>query len=122
MKNLRIVVLNSKNTQLIRQTAIQRNVFQWANLGYIIHNQFWRHGFGKETVTAAGSEHLSYHRIEAAINIDNDASIQLVKSVGLERECIRRGFWYENKRWVDHLIYVALPSHFGLSEKASIVS
>ena len=101
-------------------STIQRNVFQWANLGYVIHNQFWRQGFGKEAVAAvvkAGFEQLHYHRIEAAINLDNHASIALVESVGLQREGIRRAFWHENEQWVDHLIYVALPSDFGLSEK-----
>ncbi|MEO1209823.1 MAG: hypothetical protein AAFX78_09795 [Cyanobacteria bacterium J06638_20] len=39
--------------------TIQRNAFQWANLGYVIHNQFWRQGFGKETVTAVVKAGLS---------------------------------------------------------------
>jgi ribosomal-protein-alanine N-acetyltransferase len=106
-------------------STIKRDVFQWANLGYVIHNQFWRQGFGKEAVTAAvkaGFEHLHYHRIEAAINLDNHASIALVESVGLQRECIRRAYWYENEQWVDHLIYVALPGDFGVSEKPPSVS
>jgi RimJ/RimL family protein N-acetyltransferase len=105
-------------------STIQRNVFQWANLGYCIHNQFWRQGFAKEAVTAvlkAGFDQLHYHRIEAAINLDNHASIGLVESLGLQKECIRRGFWYENEQWVDHLIYVALPSDFGLSERSPVI-
>lgn len=104
--------------------TIQRNVFQWANLGYCIHNQFWRQGFAKEAVTAvlkAGFETLHYHRIEAAINLDNHASIGLVESLGMRRECIRRGFWYEHEQWVDHLIYVALPNDFGLCDKPPVI-
>ncbi|MEM1311044.1 MAG: GNAT family protein [Cyanobacteria bacterium P01_H01_bin.153] len=100
--------------------TIQRQVFQWANLGYLIHNQYWRQGFAKEavkTVILAGFEQLNYHRIEAAINLDNHASIALVRSLGLNRECIRRGFWYENEQWIDHVIYTALPADFGLSER-----
>lgn len=105
--------------------TIQRGVWQWANLGYIIHNQFWRQGFAKEAVTAvikAGFEKLHYHRIEAAINLDNHASIALVESLGLQRECIRRRYWYENEQWVDHLIYVALPGDFGLPETPPCIS
>jgi ribosomal-protein-alanine N-acetyltransferase len=104
-------------------STIQRDVFQWANLGYVIHNQFWRQGFGKEAVTVvvkAGFEKLHYHRIEAAINLDNHASIALVESVGLQRECIRRAYWYENEQWVDHLIYVALPGDFAFIRKATV--
>jgi [ribosomal protein S5]-alanine N-acetyltransferase len=101
-------------------STIQREEKQWANLGYSIHNQYWKQGFGKEAITAAmiaGFETLGYHRIEAAINLDNHSSIALVESVGLIKECIRRGFYYENEQWVDHLIYAAIPSDFGLVEQ-----
>ncbi|MDY7012728.1 MAG: GNAT family protein [Cyanobacteriota bacterium] len=101
-------------------STIYREQKQWANLGYSIHNQYWRQGFGKEAVKAvliAGFENLGYHRIEAAINLDNHPSIALAQSVGLQKECVRRGFYYENEQWVDHLIYVALPSDLDLVEK-----
>ena len=35
----------------------------------------------------------------------------------MKKECIRRGFIHENEQWVDHLIYAAIPSNFGLEEK-----
>lgn len=101
-------------------STIRRADNQWAVLGYTIHNQHWRQGFGKEAVGAAlisGFTHLNYHRIEAAINLDNQASIALARSVGMKEECIRRGFIYENEQWVDHRIYVAIPSDLDLSEK-----
>lgn len=101
-------------------STIQREEKQWANLGYGIHNQYWNQGFGKESVSAAlraGFERLGYHRIEAAINLDNHRSIALAQRVGLQKECVRRGFYYENEQWVDHLIYVALPTDLGLVEK-----
>jgi [ribosomal protein S5]-alanine N-acetyltransferase len=94
-------------------STIQREEKQWANLGYSVHNQYCRQGFGKESVRAtltASFESLGYHRIEAAINLDNHPSIMLVQSVGLQKECVRRGFYFENEQWVDHVIYVALPS------------
>lgn len=101
-------------------STIYREEKQWANLGYSIHNQYWKQGFGQEAVKAAliaEFEDLGYHRIEAAINLDNRPSIALAQSVGLQKECVRRGFYYENEQWVDHLIYVALPSDLGLAEK-----
>ena len=76
--------------------------------------------FRKEAVRAAliaGFDTLKYHRIEAAINLDNQASLALAESVGMQKECIRRGFLYENEQWVDHFIYVALPPDLGLVEK-----
>jgi [ribosomal protein S5]-alanine N-acetyltransferase len=102
-------------------STIQREEKQWANLGYSIHNQYWRQGFGKEAVRAiliAGFENLGYHRIEAAINLDNQLSIALAESIGLKKECVRRGFYYENEQWVDHVIYVALPTDLGLAKRA----
>jgi [ribosomal protein S5]-alanine N-acetyltransferase len=110
---------NNRHLGYVDLSTIQREEKQWANLGYSIHNQYWQQGFGKEAVRAAliaGFEHLGYHRIEAAINLDNHLSIALAQSLGLQKECIRRGFYYENDRWVDHLIYVAIPSDFGLVE------
>lgn len=104
-------------------STIRREENQWANLGYGIHNQYQRQGFGLEAVRAsliAGFEHFNYHRIEAAINLDNEASIALAERVGMIKECVRPGFFYENEQWVDHLIYVALPANFELVEKSPV--
>lgn len=101
-------------------STLKRGEYQWAILGYEIHNQFWKQGFGKEAVRAAliaGFESLNFQRIEAAINLDNSASITLAESIGMQRECIRRKFFYEAEQWVDHLIYVALPCDFGLPQE-----
>lgn len=101
-------------------STIRRGEYQWAVLGYEIHNQYWNQGFGKEAVRAAiiaGFEMLGYHRIEAIINLDNQGSIALAQSVGMQKECIRQGFLYENDQWVDQVIYVALPADVGIVEK-----
>jgi [ribosomal protein S5]-alanine N-acetyltransferase len=106
-------------------STIQREEKQWANLGYSIHNQYWKQGYGKEAVRAvlmSGFNDLGYHRIEAAINLDNHLSIALAQSVGLQKECIRRGFYYENEQWVDRLIYAALPGDFGLVERSPSIA
>lgn len=89
-------------------STIMRDDFQWARFGYTIHNQFWRQGYGKEAVKAAiylAFDKLNYHRIEAHINLDNTTSIKLAESVGLQFECIRKGFIYEFGEWTDNLIY-----------------
>ncbi|WP_072044942.1 GNAT family N-acetyltransferase [Aliterella atlantica] len=119
------VFLRETNRHLgnVDLSTIRREENQWANLGYGIHNQYQRQGFGTEAVRAAiiaGFEHLNYHRIEAAINLDNDRSIALAKRVGMKKECMRSGFFYENEQWVDHLIYVALPADFELAEKPPV--
>lgn len=89
-------------------STIMRDDFQWARIGYTIHNQFWRKGYGNESVKAAiilAFEELKYHRIEAHINLDNNPSIKLAEGVGMKFECIRKGFIYEFDEWTDNLIY-----------------
>jgi [ribosomal protein S5]-alanine N-acetyltransferase len=106
-------------------STIKRENCQWAVIGYEIHNQYWRKGIGREAVRAAlivGFESLGYHRIEAVINIDNHASIALAESVGMQKECIRRGFLYENEQWVDQFIYVASPHDVNLVEKPPAIA
>ncbi|AWE07389.1 GNAT family N-acetyltransferase [Lysinibacillus sp. 2017] len=93
---------------MIDFSTLTRDDFQWGRIGYTIHNQHWRKGYGKEAVSAAltlAFDQLKFHRIEAHINIDNMPSIKLVESVGMEFECIRKGFIYEDDEWTDHLIY-----------------
>lgn len=88
--------------------TLARANFQWASFGYTIHNQYWRQGYGKEAVKEALNmvfEHLKFHRIEAHINLDNTPSIKLAEHVGMEFECIRKGFIHEYDEWTDHLVY-----------------
>ena len=77
-------------------------------LGYTIHNQYWRNGYGKEAVKKAFNiafQNLHFHRIEAHINVDNKPSIKLAESVGMDFECSRKGFIYEFEEWTDNLVY-----------------
>lgn len=92
-------------------TTLLRGEFQWARIGYTIHNQFWRQGYGQEALSLAlilGQQELGYHRIEAHINLDNEASIGLAQAVGMHDEGIRKGFIFEEEQWVDHRIFVKI--------------
>ncbi|MCP3738612.1 GNAT family N-acetyltransferase [Rossellomorea sp. BNER] len=89
-------------------STLARNEFQWGRIGYTIHNQFFRKGYGKEAVKGALSiafNDLKYHRIEAHINMDNTASISLAECVGMKFECVREGFIYEFGDWTDHKVF-----------------
>ena len=93
---------------MIDFSTLARDDFQWGRIGYTIHNQYWQNGYGKEAVNAAltlAFQQLNFHRIEAHINVDNTPSMKLAESVGMELECIRKGFIYENGEWTDHFIY-----------------
>jgi [ribosomal protein S5]-alanine N-acetyltransferase len=89
-------------------STLARDEFQWGRIGYTIHNQYWRKGYGKEAVQEAlniAFNHLKFHRIEAHINLDNSASINLAESIGMKYECTRKGFIFEFGEWTDNLIY-----------------
>jgi RimJ/RimL family protein N-acetyltransferase len=60
-------------------------------------------------------------RLEAAINLDNKKSIRLVKAIGRRREGIKKRYWFEHGKWVDHLIYVANPEDIGLKASKPII-
>ncbi len=99
---------DGSNLGMIDFSTLARDDFQWGRLGYTIHNQYWRKGYGKEAVNEAltiAFKQLKFHRIEAHINLDNTPSMKLAESVGMEFECIRKGFIYENDAWTDHLVY-----------------
>ena len=97
-----------------------RATHQFANFGYMVHNAHWGRGFGQESAAAGlriGFKELNLNRLEAAINLDNRKSIRLVKAIGMRREGIKRRYWFEDGKWVDHLIYVANPEDVGLTAK-----
>lgn len=89
-----------------------RGDLQFANYGYRIYNRHWGQGYGQEAAIAGlkiGFKELKLNRLEAAINLDNKKSIKMVKAIGMKKEGLRKKFWYEDGKWVDHLIYVATP-------------
>ncbi|MFF2886450.1 GNAT family N-acetyltransferase [Paenibacillus sp. NPDC057967] len=93
---------------MIDFSTLARDEFQWGRIGYSIHNQYWRKGYGREAVIEAihlAFSDLNFHRIEAHINLDNELSVKLAESAGMQLECTRNAFLYEHGEWTDHLIY-----------------
>jgi ribosomal-protein-alanine N-acetyltransferase len=88
----------------------ERGSLQFANLGYRLFNRYWGQGLAGEAVGAAitiGHRDLKLQRLEASIDLHNKRSIKLVKKLGLEREGIKRAYWFQNGGWDDQVIYVA---------------
>ncbi|RPF52211.1 RimJ/RimL family protein N-acetyltransferase [Aquisalibacillus elongatus] len=99
---------DGKHLGMVDFSTLARDDFQWGRVGYSIHNQYWRNGYGKESVKEAlniAFKYLNFHRIEAHINIANQPSSKLAESVGMEYECTRKGFIYEFGQWTDNLVY-----------------
>ena len=82
-----------------------------AKLGAAIRSSEWREGYATETARllidfAFGP--LGLHRVSAAIGPDNDASIALVKRLGLTYEGRLRDHVFTNGAWRDSLLYSVL--------------
>ncbi|TFB22894.1 N-acetyltransferase [Filobacillus milosensis] len=96
------------NLGKVELVTILRMDYQWAMMGYSLHNQFWGQGYGTESVIAgrdAFFKHLDFHRIELHINPDNQPSLKLAERAGFQFECKRIDFSLENDEWVDYLIF-----------------
>lgn len=85
-----------------------REDFQYAHIGYCIHNNYWGNGYGSECIlalTEIGFNQLGLHRLEAHVNLDNYVSKHVLQKAGYHFECIRKGFICEDGVWTDNEIY-----------------
>lgn len=95
--------------------VIERGDRQWGNLGYAIHNTAQRRGFATEACVRAipwAFDVLHLHRLEAVVDLDNTASLGVVRKLGLEREGVRRSFERRGAEWVDQAVFVAVQGHW----------
>jgi len=92
-------------------THIERGTAQSAKLGYWIGEAFTGRGFARAAVQAATDfcfSSLGLHRVEAAVQSDNSASIRVLKASGFTYEGTARGLLKINGAWRDHDIYARL--------------
>lgn len=123
----RYYIFNKKSGAIVGQIDFDiyvRSTHQFSNFGYQIFNQHWGNGYGREAAKLGlliGFKYLKLNRLEAAINLDNKKSIQLAKKIGMKKEGIKKRYWFEDGKWVDHLIYAANPEDVGLKGKRPVV-
>lgn len=92
-------------------THIERSTAQSAKLGYWIGEAFTGRGFARASVKAASDfcfSGLGLHRVEAAVQSDNSASIKVLQASGFIFEGTARGLLKINGEWRDHHIYAKL--------------
>lgn len=97
---------------------------QSARISYVLFNNYWKHGFGREIVEAAlqfSFRKLKLHRIEAEIQPGNRASLGLVKALGFQPEGVRRGAVYFDHAWHDHLVYALLAEDRGVKNTRPVI-
>ena len=92
-------------------THIDRGTAQSAKLGYWIGENYAGRGFARASVQAVSEfcfSGLGLHRVEAAVQSDNSASIKVLEASGYQFEGTARGLLKINGTWRDHDIYAKL--------------
>ena len=82
-----------------------------AEVGYILHPDYWRKGLMKEALNAVleyAFAKTDLHSIEANINPDNIASGMLLESCGFLKEAYHKENFYYNGVFYDSIIYSRL--------------
>ncbi len=92
---------------------VRRHVAQSAQIGYWLGEEYSGNGFARAAVRAATKfcfETLGLHRVEAAVQADNQRSVRLLQALGFEKEGTLRGSLKINGTWQDHDLYARLSS------------
>ncbi|MGT2722181.1 GNAT family N-acetyltransferase [Streptococcus porcinus] len=99
---------NGQHLGMLNIATLARTNMQWGELGYFIHNQYWRKGFAYEALSALVEtcwKVLGFHHLETQISPRNRASQQLAEKLGFVYECRRSKFAFEDGEWRDKVIY-----------------
>ncbi len=115
------IFLKDNNTSIgyCNITTHQREAFQYARIGYTIHNTHWGKGYGTEGVLALiniGFDILNFHRLEAHINLDNPASRKVIQKAGFLFESVRKDYILEEGVWTDNEVYYMNNPNWKLKE------
>ncbi len=82
-----------------------------AELGYQLFSNHWRKGIMTEAILAAidyGFNTMKLHSIEAQVNVNNEASIGLLKKVGFEQEALFKENYFFDGKFLDTPVFSLL--------------
>lgn len=86
-----------------------------AEVGYLLHPDFWRKGIIQEALTAVldfSFNTLNFHSLEALVNPENIASISLLEKHGFVKEAhFKENFYFEGE-FLDTGVYSLLKSNY----------
>ncbi len=86
-----------------------------AEVGFELHPSYWRRGITSEAlkeVLRYSFEYLDLFRVGAITFPENDASGNLLKSLGFKEEGRLRGYLFQNQRSHDALVYSILKTEW----------
>lgn len=88
--------------------SISQAYYKSAILGYKIDRDYRRRGYARESIErglVVMDNDLGLHRIEATVMPENIASINLLESIGFEREGLLKDKFKLNGKWEDHYLF-----------------
>lgn len=109
-------VFRSDTDQLIgacNLTHVERGAASSAKIGYWIAREHTNRGHARNAVRALtrfAFDTLGLHRVEAAVQPDNAASIRVLTATGYRLEGTARGLLRIDGEWADHAVYARLSS------------
>ena len=88
-----------------------------AELGWILHKDFWKQGFGVEIcgeLIRYGFKDLNLRRLFAPCAAVNYGSYRIMERNGMRREALhKKAFWARiDKEWVDEVVYAILAEEY----------
>ncbi len=95
-----------------------------AEIGWILHRDFWKQGYGPEMGEAMlrlGFEELALHRIAARCDADNYGSYRVMEKIGMRREGLRiegrSGSKLSGQKYGDELTYAILKDEWDIRKE-----
>ncbi|MDQ7094454.1 GNAT family protein [Desulfosporosinus sp. PR] len=108
------IVLKSID-QLIGNGLMSIKDNETGEIGYFFHPEYWGKGFGTETGRALikfGFAKLNLHRIIAMCDVENAASIKILKKLGMRQE----GHFIKDQKirgvWRDNLLFALIREEY----------
>ena len=109
-----LVVTLKDSGELIGGCGIHKAGFN-AEIGYTFNPRFWGHGYASEAAFALlrmGFEELGVHRIYATCRPANEASANVMKRIGMQREGRMREHLFFKGAFHDSELYSILRQEF----------
>lgn len=85
-----------------------------AEIGYEINANYWRKGYASEAVSkivSYGFESLDLTRIGAIVFLENEASNNLLRKMGFEKEGVLRNYMFQSNESYDTNVYSILKQN-----------
>ena len=85
------------------------------DIGYVLHPDFWRHGYAEEAARALlheGFHALGLRRIVGVCDQRNKASARVMERLGMRREGAFRASKLIQDEWQDEYLYAILSEEF----------